>query len=336
MQQLKLDGSLQQAAKPKSAKGLTREEKRRLDEQQISNEPCYWDYHVPPSTPYETSFRHSHWKARREKVLAALIDTNQTPATIERFQCCGSQAALQWSESEQRHRVVSNNCHNRHCEPCQKARASKMIANLKARLAEQANGRYRFITVTLKHSATPLVDQIKRLLKSFKALRQTPVWKESQRGGAYILEVKWSEKTREWHPHLHIVAEGDFVRREDLRTAWLHVTGDSHIVDIRKLDSAKDAAHYVGKYVTKGTNVEVWNDADAAQEWITGMKGIRVCGTFGTWRLFKLMANGKQAADWKTVIMIDTMMTRVAAGDAHWLNVYMHLPGTEFHQKKRA
>ena len=193
-----------------------------------------------------------------------------------------------------------------------RAKANKMAANLRNRLAEQPDGRYRFITLTLKHNTKPLAEQIQRLYACFKKLRKTRCWQETQRGG-------------HWHPHLHIIAEGDFLHKRDLTEAWLKVTGDSCIIDIRALNNAKDAAHYVAKYVTKGTNSEVWLDTDAAQEWILAMKGVRACATYGTWRGYRLLAVTDQAKDWTPVVSLIQLYDDIERGEPYAMAILKQL-----------
>jgi hypothetical protein len=220
---------------------------------------------------------------------------------LDRFEQCGSACIIERSPSLKRLRLRASYCKSRHCEPCMRAKANKIAANLRAKLEETDHVQYRFITLTIKHNAAPLQDQIRRLYASFKRLRNSRAWKDSQRGGSASLEVKWIPASRRWHPHLHIIAEGRFLHKRDLVTAWLTATGDSSIVDVRLLDSAKDAAHYVAKYVTKGTNGEVWETQSAAQEWILAMKGVRTVATYGTWRGYRLLRGQEQADDWQPI-----------------------------------
>ncbi|HUD74984.1 MAG TPA: protein rep [Terracidiphilus sp.] len=329
MQQILLDGTPQQAAKPKTAKPqqtpAAKQQQKILD----AKTTTVYDYRIPAATNFETSFRHSHWKIKRAKVLAALTAAGQSQFAIDRFIQCGSDATVEWNEEEKRWRVVCNTCKNRHCEPCQKARASKLAGNLRDRLAEKPDGKYWFVTLTLKHSTDPLADQLKRLNEAYKKLRKTREWKENWKGGATIIEVKWNPENREWHPHMHVITEGGYVKWGQLREDWIAITGDSSIVHIKSLDNARNAAHYVSKYVTKGTSSEVWNDPEAAAEWIIATKGLRVCGTFGTWRGYKLMANPKSTGTWKVVERLDALMTRVAAGSISALNLYYALPGPQ-------
>lgn len=327
MQQIKLDGTLQPLRQPKPVSVPRTRGENTQWHKDTGKRMDAMSWLPQPATKWETSFRHSHWKAKREKVYNALERSGVNVNSLVRYRECGSNAVVEWCEEEKRHRVSCDTCKSRHCEPCQRARAGKMAANLRDRLEQEADGRYRFITLTIKHSDTPLAVQIQKLFKWFRKLRGTRLWKDSQRGGASILEVKWIEKTRRWHPHLHVVAEGGFMDQGDLRAAWLTITGDSTIVDIRKLDSAKDASYYVAKYVTKGTSNEVWNDVDASAEWITAIKGVRICGTFGTWRGYRLMASKPPGGIWIKVELLDALMTRVARGGIQARLLFESLPG---------
>lgn len=278
-----------------------------------------------PAHPAETKFRHSHWQGKRAKVRKYLISVGINTFALDAFDECGSACQVQWSDTANKYRLAANYCHSRHCEPCMRAKANRQAANLEKRLKQEPEGRYRFITLTLRHSATPLVDQLKRLNTCFKALRKTAMWKTSQRGGAYTVEVKYEHVKAMWHPHLHIISEGGYLDQADLSKTWLAITGDSKIVDIRALKSAHDAAHYVSKYVTKGTSNNVWDRVDAAQEWITATKGLRTCATFGTWRGYKLLAIDKSITDWTPVCSLRGLMERVAAREEHAMRLFLIL-----------
>ena len=133
-----------------------------------------------------------------------------------------------------------------------------MPANLKTKVGESPGNQFRFITLTLRHTDTPLADKLDRLTACFKKLRNSKCWKETQTGGAVMIEVKYDRDTGEWHPHLHIVAEGFFLHHQDLSAAWHAITTDSFRVDIRAIKTTKDAAFYVAKYVSKGSNDDVY------------------------------------------------------------------------------
>src|SRR5258707_21608 len=206
-------------------------------------------WQIPPASPEESGFRHGHWKARRNAITQHLMTSGTSGFALDRWINCGSEAVIQWSEQKQKYRIRANYCHCRHCEPCMRAKANKIVGNLRDRLKEKANGRSRFIPLTMKPSSKPLKEQLDRLYKCFKHLRATPLWKESQRGGAATLEVKWNHDTREWHPHLHLIAEGEWLDQNRLSAAWHKETGDSWIVGLRALRDEAETAQYSGKYL---------------------------------------------------------------------------------------
>jgi hypothetical protein len=260
----------------------------------------------------ETAFRHTGWRVRREKVTRTLAATGASDLALHNWTNCGSHAVVEWSPRENRFRVRANYCRSRHCEPCARTKANTIARNLETRLAQGDGSNYRFVTLTLAHTEAPLAHQIKRLYASFRKLRTAGVWKDSQAGGAFMLEVKRAKDR--WHPHLHIVAEGRFLHQAALSTAWRKATGDSYIVDVRAIKSGRDAAFYVAKYVTKGTSVGVWDEPDAAAEWVTATKGVRTCATYGTWRGKSLLKIDGGADDWQPLCTLDQLHRDAAQG----------------------
>lgn len=278
-------------------------------------------YEPPAADPEEIDFRHSHWAVKRRLVNQCLILAGTGKTQIEAFENCGSDAWVKYSKEAERYKMVQNCCHNRHCEPCMRAKANLMAANLRNKLEERPGLKYRFITLTLKHSDTPLRDQIDRLYSCFKKLRAERTWKESQTGGAAILEVKWNADTGEWHPHLHLIAEGEFLRQQALAEMWYAITGDSFKVDIRLIHGSKDAVHYVSKYLGKGVNNEVWINGDAGIEWILAMKGTRTAATYGSWRGFKLLEHPKDEYTYEPIGRLTDIMRRANAGEPFYVRL---------------
>lgn len=297
----------------KKEKRLTKDELRYIRQM---------EYALKPATNEETWFRHTNWKDKRTVVRAALVSLHTPANTLDRFDQCGGDCIVQYCKTESRYRVQANYCKCRHCEPCQRAKANKISLNLRNRLEGEANKDYRFFTFTLKHNSAPLREQITRLYASFKKLRKYKIWSKSQRGGATMLEVKWSpvdhhgnDTDTPWHPHLHVICEGTWISQKELQAAWYAITTDSFRVDVRFVNSSKDAAHYVSKYISKGTNDGVWANADAAAEWIEASKGVRTCGTFGSWRGYKLLQNPTDEAEWVTVGTLSHIVTHAQAGE---------------------
>lgn len=275
----------------------------------------------PIAAQAETEFRHLHWQRQRTMIRDYLFTTGLGRAALDSWDNCGAECTVEWSDELQRHRLRGSYCHNRHCQPCARARASLIANNLRDKISNgpaDPNDRYRFITLTLRHTTDDLQSRIKEIQRCFTRLRQTPLWRRSQRGGVAMLEVKKGQSGL-WHPHLHVISEGTWVKQEKLSKAWDEISHGSFRVDIKIMDSARDAVHYVSKYVTKGVPDDVWNDPDAAKEWIIASRGLRTAATYGTWRGFRLLHHDPKnaAKDWKAIATLTTMIREAAAG-ATW------------------
>lgn len=290
-------------------------------------------YRQPIADVDETFFRHQMWSNVRDKIRKHLVANDTSVSALDRWDNCGAECLVEWSETLQKYRLKASYCHNRHCRPCAKARAGLIAANMRDHVGDvtQNPHRFKFITATLQHSKAPLKQQIKKLYGYFKKLRENKWWKATQRGGCFMLEAPWlipkAGGPREWHPHLHIISDGDFLRVDILSKVWFKITGGSFKIEIKELKTGRDAIHYVSKYVTKGTNDEIWDSPKAAAEWIEATKGLRTCATYGTWRGFKLMQRhvSNEAKDWQPVSLLSTIVREMSQGSEAACRLYMLL-----------
>lgn len=275
-------------------------------------------FRQPIADEAETDFRHVNWQKDRDKIRGHLQKAGISRTGLDRWDNCGAECVVEWSDSADRYRLRASYCKNRHCRPCAKARQGLITANVKKKLldgTDHPKDTFRFFTLTLKHRDCPLDDQITRLRRCFTRLRQTKLWKKSQVGGVAMLECKVGEDGL-WHPHLHLIVEGSYVHSPTLRDEWFRITGDSHRIDVKSIDSAKDAVHYISKYVTKGTDDATWNDPQKAVEYIVCMRGQRVAATFGKWRGFKVTLPPAefQFTDWQPIGLLSRTMQQASAG----------------------
>jgi hypothetical protein len=294
-------------------------------------------------TTEERTFRHAHWQDARDRVMEAMHAAKVGSKKLERFATCGCGCQVEWSETLQRNRVRGQFCKDRHCEPCQASKANRIRQNLQNQLTGIQRNSHRFVTLTLAHTDEPLKHQIARLYAAFKKLRRSELWKKSQVGGCFMLEVKLTtpknetrrdgtkSKPHEWHPHLHVVTQGGWINLNELKNLWHQITSDSWCVDVRLLARENDVAAYVSKYVTKGTSPEVWRQPDFAAEWIEASRGVRSCATFGTWRGLKLTAPVAIAFDWIRVGSLVDLIRRSRSGEENALHILLSLrpPGQD-------
>lgn len=244
----------------------------------IDHLPC------PIALAEESSFRHSSWQPSRRRIFAAMQRLHMPHRRLMAFANCGSSLWLMRDGSDLS--LASNKCRNRFCEACAREKRQYLIDGV-FHAATKSTDPCRFITLTLRANSTPLRDQIKRLLASFKALRRQPIW-ASVTGGSWFLEVKVGERSNAWHPHLHIIAQGAcWIEHKLLSEAWHAITGDSYIVDIRAIHDNARILNYVTKYVCKPASTTTLADPEKLDEFLVAMHAIRSHQLFGTWRAIK-------------------------------------------------
>ena len=254
-------------------------------------------------------FRHHTWRHHRQRVQEALdvvprnprpwidledepdgFDENPPPGATDRarrFDACGSRSiVLQHADDPSRYKVGSTRCHDRFCLPCMQDRARLIVANLKAQLRYEPA---RFLTLTLKHSDAPLAQQLDRLYTSFICLRRRKFWHDFVTGGIAFLELKLSSTDHRWHPHLHVLLRGNYLPQKLVADAWLQITGDSYIVDIRYVPSPEHLYSYLTRYVTKGWDAGIYRKLHALREAIHALKGRKLLSCFGDFSALRLL-----------------------------------------------
>ncbi len=195
----------------------------------------------------------------------------------KRAACCAT-PTIQVAEDQQTIIIAQGRCKSRLCPLCGRARARRLMYRLRELV--KAMDSPRALTLTIAHSDQPLRDQIKHLTTSFHELRRTPVWKKHVLGGVYVIEITFNLTEAQWHPHLHVIIDGTYFPHADLKAAWLVATGDSDIVDIRKINSQAHAAKYLTDYLTQSQDASRLDD-DRLPEWATQLHGMRLAQTFG-------------------------------------------------------
>lgn len=297
------------------------------------HEPPKIDYAVEPLLDEEWRLRHSGWAVNRRKIYESLIRTHQTPARIDRFCQCGSGCVVQYSAGQERWRTVGNYCHDRFCVPCGNARSRALAMHLRRRVFSKT---MRMVTLTLRHSQTPLTDQLDRLFSSFRKLRQRQSTHELFRGGSMFLEVKYSALTRTWHPHLHILCEGAFCSQKTIAEAWHAITGDSYIVHVKRVDSDDRMVTYVTKYASKPMDSSVFSVDTALDELVVALKGRRLNHCFGMWPKLDDKPTADEVNDWVTVGTLARLCNDAKDGDAVARSVLAMLRGWSIRDRRPA
>lgn len=215
----------------------------------------------------------------REKILTCLVwnDDGNLTKRIKRVSLCCAFPRIMATKFD-RPVLIVGRCKDRMCPRCSRHNAWQMSVRLDE-IISKMNTR-RMITLTLKHLYGSLKSQIDRLMDNWKKIRKTSTWKSHVDGGLYSLEIKYDDVNKCWHPHLHVIVEGVYFDQKILSDLWKKVTGDSTIVDIRKVESSKRIGNYISKYVTKPDEVAAWS-MDILFEYMMAIRGRRLFHTFG-------------------------------------------------------
>lgn len=132
------------------------------------------------------------------------------------------------------------------CPFCAARRAAKMVeknlAKVEAAMASQASLKPVMITFTVKNGEN-LLERFNHLRSSYRRLQQRrrnalkgQQWTEFAKVQGAIHSYEITNKGEGWHPHIHMVALlDDWIDQAALSAEWKEITGDSFIVDIRKI-----------------------------------------------------------------------------------------------------
>lgn len=180
-------------------------------------------------------------------------------------------------------------CKNRLCPRCNAIRSDRMAINMDEHL-EKLNSP-RMLTLTLQHSDDELRDQVRHLVESYRRLRRSKQYQAKIRGGVAVIELKWSNDDNAWHPHMHVLVDGQYWEQAQISKAWETASKGSKIVHIKMIHDRARAGRYVAKYVAKVGNVD-GVPADRIPELALALKGLRMVQTSGS--LYGTTHNKKQ------------------------------------------
>ena len=214
--------------------------------------------------------------------LITRLQRHDSPASnrlASRLSDCCSAPVVTVHGNDDEIRIREKRCKCRLCPLCRKERARACFLRTLAIVHKLDSA--RFLTLTLQHSKTPLVDQIRRLKDAFTALRRTVEFRRHVVGGVYTIEVKWNEATETWHPHLHAIIDGTFWRQSAISDLWYSITKDTFRVDIRQCYSDSQLTSYITSYVSKSDDVRRFPTAQIV-EWAEAVAGMRLIQTFGS------------------------------------------------------
>lgn len=203
-------------------------------------------------------------------------------------------------------RVASSRCGHRWCPLCIKTRRFAIVQSVTSWMSKVVQP--KFLTLTLKHSNSPLSNQISALYKFFKELKRRPWFKKRVFGGVWFFQVKVSKSDGLFHPHIHILFQGRYLEHDKLCEIWRQITHGSDIVDIRAVKNPKKAAEYVARYASAPCDLSKETE-EKAIEIATALYNRRICGSFGLAKGVKFTTSLPDDADqWQKLGSFSTIV----------------------------
>jgi diadenosine tetraphosphate (Ap4A) HIT family hydrolase len=140
------------------------------------------------------------------------------------------------------------------------------------------------LVLTQTHKKESRKQSAKRIRDAFTKLQRREFWKKHFKGGTWSLEFA-KDKNGLHHTHLHIIGfRRRFFAVELLRSEWLAVTGDSHVLHLKPILDLAAGLREVVKYVSKPLDIRRFGAADLKE--FLELKNMRMFGTFGEFRDF--------------------------------------------------
>jgi hypothetical protein len=125
--------------------------------------------------------------------------------------------------------------------------------------------------------------QIDNLYKAFRNIRKRRAFQKYVFGGVWFFQITFNQKTETWHPHLHCLVVGRYIKWREVKDLWQKITGDSCVVDTRYAENQKKIIGYVSRYVSRPCSLESVPSScylDLAE----AFRSRRLCGSWGKLR----------------------------------------------------
>jgi len=171
---------------------------------------------------------------------------------------------------------VKLGCGDRTCPECRKKWFGYHFKTLLALVAGWKSA--YFLTLTTKNIREIGRSDVRTIRESFGRLCR---YFKQIRGGFYVVQA--TNKGKGWHLHLHVLFDGFFIDQKALARAWLDITGDSFVVDIRKVTDPGTAVRYLLSDFLQAPRIRPGD----AEEFNGVFKGSRLVQPFGLYRKTK-------------------------------------------------
>lgn len=265
-------------------------------------------------------YAHRNKDRTKRRQIVDMLHSAGEYRKAERIASCGQSGWIMMHKTDQtKVRLSCRRCGNRLCPTCCRRRGRRVQEQALACIKSRNVRRPRMMTLTLANEPR-LGPAVRRIWRFMKRLKQRAIWRKNVRGALIAIEIKHGETG--WHPHVHVLYEGNFIDQAKLSKAWHSITGNSFIVDIRAADPS--AIRYVTKYLTKPIDYSVVSGTgDVAQEFITATAEKNLFAFTGQWRKVKLDPFKYDPSEWEQLMSLDDLVSQCKDGDP-WARTLAH------------
>jgi hypothetical protein len=262
----------------------------------------------------------------RERVRIALVAGGAGQHRLDRFQQCGGDCVVEYSQDAGRHRLRANYCGDRMCKPCGTARAKKLERELLGLIGVSV---IRFVTLTLAATGEPLTRRYDLLFEAFRRLRARAWWKSRVKSGFYFVETTRNEKTANWHVHLHVLVAGGWLDQAELREEWKAASAGSFIVYVQPIPDLGRQVAYACKYASKGWSQDIAKNPESLMEFWLSTRGRRMFSSFGEWRGVARVERESDFSDWVRVGRLTDIIDEAEKNTAWAVGVLRSIVGND-------
>jgi hypothetical protein len=236
-------------------------------------------YRLSEQTGLQDAIHAPHQKAR-DRTMEALYNSEISDLQRQavKMSDCAASVHLFFDPARGTVREFTHTCKARLCPYCGRRRSAHVAAQMMPLIS--AMKRARHLVLTVKSKPGDLRNQVRDLVGWFAKLRRTPFWKQNVYQGVYTIEITVNERTGLWHPHVHIIFDGQYMPQAKLRYLWHNITNGSEIVWIEEAYSTAGLVQELCKYIGKPQKSEHWTDAQLV-EYAQAVRGMRMVQTFG-------------------------------------------------------
>jgi hypothetical protein len=234
-----------------------------------------------------TRSQRARTRLQTKEHLATLAGEIHEPELADKLRHCHSRLSVLTCGRHIAQIIPNFTCEFRLCPDCGRRRSRKLQNKYLPMM--RAFLRHRHVTpvhlvLTQTHRAETRKQSAKRIKDAFTKLQRRSFWKEFFKGGTWSLEFT-KDKNGLHHTHLHIVGfRRKFFDIELLRSEWLAVTGDSHVLNLKPIQDIAAGLREVVKYVSKPLDIRRFGAEDLRE--FLKLKNMRMFGTFGEFRDF--------------------------------------------------